>query len=128
MFRSALYFFNIGYFLSHLATKVINCSCPNKISLFSKVKTSLSSLDGIKTIRVQKHNGFCAINREAVMLRGCLNLHNLYTAIIKLQFCNIKTMIRQSNQHSVTIKLSNFANQRACCIVQFHRTDIYIGC
>ena len=35
--------YNIGYFLPHLATKVINCSCPNKISLFSKAKTSLSS-------------------------------------------------------------------------------------
>lgn len=45
MLRSALYFFNIGYFFSHLATKVINCSYPNKdsISLFSKAKTSLSS-------------------------------------------------------------------------------------
>ena len=41
----ALYFFNIGYFFSHLVTKVINYSYPNKdsISLFSKAKRSLSS-------------------------------------------------------------------------------------
>ena len=90
MSRSALYFFNIGYFLSHWATKVINCSCPNKISLFSKVKTSLSSLDGIKTIRVQQYSSSEQVIKSQ---RSYDNHRNGVTTIIA-------TELRQSSLRS----------------------------
>ena len=65
MLRSALYFFNIGYFFSHLATKVINCSCPNKISLFSKVKTSLSSSTNCGLSLCETQFSICRLRQAA---------------------------------------------------------------
>ena len=57
MFLSALYFFNTGYFFSHLVTKVINCSYPNKdfTSLCPQKINGLStylSYDGIILCRL----------------------------------------------------------------------------